>query len=65
MGGTILCKTVKANDLGDNKCKHDSFRTNRIAASQGNQIIGVILRNVTYKGKELSIPMCKAIVRPY
>ena len=25
--GTIVCKTVKAKDLGNNACKHESFRT--------------------------------------
>ena len=35
-----------------------------IAASNGNQIIGLIRRNITYKGKELIIPLYKAIVRP-
>ena len=35
-----------------------------IAASKGNQIIGLIRRNITYK-KELIIPLYKAIVRPH
>ena len=36
-----------------------------IAASKGNQIIGLIRRNITYKDKNLIIPLCKAIVTPY
>ena len=36
-----------------------------IAASKGNQILGLIRRNITYKGKKLSIPLYKAIVRPH
>ena len=36
-----------------------------IAASKGNQIIGLIRRNITYKGKKLIIPLYKAIVRPH
>ena len=36
-----------------------------IAASKGNQILGLIRRNITYKGKKLIIPLNKAIVRPH
>ena len=36
-----------------------------IASSKGNQILGLIRRNVTYKGKKLIIPLYKAIVRPH
>ena len=39
---------------------------NRIAASKGNQIIGMIRRNITYKEKSLiHIPLYKALVRPH
>ena len=37
----------------------------RIAASKGNQVLGMIRRNITYKEKSLIIPLCKAIVRPH
>ena len=37
----------------------------RIAASQGNQILGMIRRNITYKESGLIIPLYKAIVRPH
>ena len=37
----------------------------RIAASQGNQILGMIRRNLTYKEKSLIVPLYKAIVRPH
>ena len=37
----------------------------RIAASKGNQILGMIRRNIKYKEKELIIPLYKAIVRPH
>ena len=33
-----------------------------IAASKGNQILGLIRRNITYKEKNLIIPLYKAIV---
>ena len=36
-----------------------------IAATKGNQILGLIRRNVTYKGKKLIIPLYKAKVRPH
>ena len=37
----------------------------RIAASQGNQIIGVIRINITYKEKRLIVPLYKVIAKPY
>ena len=37
----------------------------RIAASKGNQILGMIRRNITYKEKSLIVPLYKAIVRPH
>ena len=37
----------------------------RIAAFNGNQVIGVIRRNMTYKAKRLIVPLYKAIVRPH
>ena len=52
MGGTILSKTVKEKDLGvtmnanmkvSDKC--------RIAASRGNQILGMIRKNITQRKK--------------
>ena len=36
-----------------------------IAALKGNQILGLIRRNITYKEKKLVIPLYKAIVRPH
>ena len=36
-----------------------------IAALKGNQIIGLIRRNITYKDKKLIIPLYKAIVAPH
>ena len=66
MGGTILSKTVKekylvvsmnANMKVSEQC--------RIAASKGNQVLGMIRRNITYKEKILIVPLSKAIVRPH
>ena len=66
MGDTVLGTTVKEKDLGvtisaDMKVSEKCC----IAASKGNQIIGLIRRNITYKGKQLIIPLYKAIVRPH
>ena len=36
-----------------------------IAAAKGNQILGLIRRNIAYKEKELIIPLYKTIVRPH
>ena len=66
MGGTILSKTVKKKDLG--VTMNASMKVSeqcRIAASKGNQIIGMIRRNITFKEKSLIIPLYKAIVRPH
>ena len=40
MGGTILSKTVKEKDLGNMKVSEQC----RIAASTGNQVLGMIRR---------------------
>ena len=37
----------------------------RIAASKGNQVLGMIRRNITYKEKSLIVPLYKATVRPH
>ena len=37
----------------------------RIAVSKGNQVLGMIRRNVTYKEKSLIVPMYTSIVRPH
>ena len=36
-----------------------------MSASNGNQVLGMIRRNITYKEKSLIIPLYKAIVRPH
>ena len=66
MGGTILSITVKEKDLGvtmnaDMKVSEHC----RIAASKGNQVLGMIRRNITYKDKSLIVPLYKAIDRPH
>ena len=53
----FLGVTMNANMKVSEQC--------RIAASRGNQIIGMIRRNITYKEKGLIVPLYKAIVRPH
>ena len=66
MGDTVLNTTVKEKDLGltisaDMKVSEQCA----IAAAKGNQILGLIRRNIVYKEKELIIPLFKTIVRPH
>ena len=67
MGGTILSKTVKEKDFKGVTMKANMKVSEqcRIAASKGNQILGMIWRNITYKEKSLIVPLYKAIVRPH
>ena len=67
MGGTILSKTVKEKDLGALSMNANMKVSEqcRIAASKGNQVIGMIRRNITYTEKCLIVPLYKAIVRPH
>ena len=62
----VLNTTLKEKDLGltisaDMKVSEQCG----IAAAKGNQIIGLIRRNIVYKEKELIIPLYKTIVRPH
>ena len=66
MGDTVLGTTVKEKDLGvtisaDMKVSEQCG----IAASKGNQMFGLIRRNITYKDKKLIIPLYKAVVSPH
>ena len=66
MGDTVVGTTVKEKDLGvtisaDMKVSEQCG----IAASKGNQMFGLIRRNITYKDKKLIIPLYKAIVSPH
>ena len=62
---TVLGATVNEKDLGvtinaDMKVSEQCG----VAASKGNQILGLIRGNITYKDKKLIILLYKAIVRP-
>ena len=64
MGDTVLGTTVKEKDLGvtisaDTKVSEKCG----IASSKGNQILGLIGRNIAHKDKKLIIPLYKAILQ--
>ena len=67
MGDTVLCATVKENDLVGVTISTDMNVSEQcgIAASKGNQIFELIKRNITHTYKKLIIPLYKAIVRPH
>ena len=62
----MLTKTVKENYLGVSMNANMKVSEQcRIAASKGDQVIGMIRRNITYKEKSLLVSLYKAIVRPH
>ena len=66
MGDAILGRTTQEKDLGvtfsaDMKVSEQCG----IAASKGNKSLGLIMRTITYKEKQLIVPLYKAIVRPH
>ena len=63
IGGTILSKTVKEKYLGITMNANMKVSEQCIiAASKGDQVLGMIRRNITYTEKILIIPLYKAIV---
>ena len=57
MGGTILSKTVKEKDLGVSMNANMKVSEQyRIAASKGNQVLGMIRRNITCANNISPIP---------
>ena len=66
MGGTILSKTMKEKYLGVTMNANMKVSEQcRIAASNGNQFLGMNLRKITYKENSLIVPLYKALVRPH
>ena len=62
MGDTVIGTTVKENDLGvpisaDMKVSEQCG----IPASKGNQIVGLVRKNITYMENRLIIPLYKAM----
>ena len=66
MEDPVLGRTTQEKDLG--VTFNDDMKVSEqcgIAASKGNQILGLIRRTITYKEKHLIVPLYKAIVRPH
>ena len=66
MGDAVPFRTKQEKDLGvtfsaDMKVSEQCG----IAASKGNQILGLIRRTIMYKEKQLIVPLYKAIIRPH
>ena len=66
MGDTVLGRTTQEKDLGvtfsaDMKVSEQC----QIATSKGNQVLGLIRRTITFKEKQLIVPLYNAIVRPH
>ena len=66
MGDAVLGRTTQEKDFGVT-CSADMTVSEQcgIAASKRNQIPGLIRRPITYKEKQLIVPMYKAIIRPH
>ena len=66
MGGTFLSKTVKEKYLGVTINANMKVSVQcRIAACKGNQVLGMIRRNITYKENSLIVPLYKEMVRSH
>ena len=66
MGDAVLGRTTQEKDLGvafsaDMKVSEQCG----IAASKEKHTVGLIRRTITYKDKQLIVPLYKAIVRPH
>ena len=66
MGGNIIRKTMKEKDLGVTMNANMKVTEQcRLAASKGNQVLGVTRINITYKENSFIVPLYKAIVIPH
>ena len=66
MGDAVLVRTTQEKDLGVTFSANMKVSEQcEIAASKGNQILGLIRRTIMYKEKQLIVPLYKAIVRPH
>ena len=64
MGDAVLGRTTQEKHLGVTFNMKVSEQCG-IAPSKGNQILGLIRRTITYKEKQLIVPLYKATVRPH
>ena len=63
MGDSVLGRTTQEKDLGVAfNADMEVSEQCGIAASKGNQILGLFRRTITYKEKQLFVPLYKAIV---
>ena len=65
MQDDVLSRTTQEKDLGVTFSDMKVSEKCRIADSKGNQILGLIRRSITYKEKQLIVPLYKAIVRTH
>ena len=66
IGDVVLGRTTQEKDLGVTFSADMTFSEQcRIAASKGNQVLGLIRRTIMYKEKQPIVPLNKAIVRPH
>ena len=66
MGNTTLGTSVKEKDLGVTvSADMTVWEQCGLAAAKGNQILGLIRRNITCMEKTLVIPLYKVKVRPH
>ena len=66
LGDAMLGRTTQEKELGVTfSATMKVSEQCQIAASKRNQIIGLIRRTITYKEKQLIVPLYKAIFRPH
>ena len=66
MGDAVLVRTTQEKDLGVTFSADMKFSEQcGIAASKGNQILGLIRRTNMYKEKQLIVPLYKTIIIPH
>ena len=66
MRDDVLGRTTQEKDLGVTFCADMKVSEQcGIAASKGNQVLRIISRTITYKDKQLIVPLNKAIVRTH
>ena len=66
MGDGVVSRTTQENTLGVTFSADVTVsQHSRIAASKGNQIVWLIGKTITYKEKQLIVPLYNAIVRPH
>ena len=67
LGDAVLGRTTETKGLTGVTFSADIKASEQcgIAAYKGNQILGLIMGIITYKEKQLIVPLYKAIVIPY